>query len=254
MEKNKIQKENEKLIKKLDPLLLALEISAAKKIVRFLKSTEKELITDIERIGNVNLWTIELTLQNLLRNRSSEFQKLITGVIEDGGKFGANQVLQDLKRHEIYAGLKLSDIHPKVSEELLRRKQNWASEKMKQMGDNLTTILQNGYADGKGIDDIAKDIKDQFKITQGQASTIARTEINGAKNEVAFQNLQELGIEKKEWSSAGDMRVRPSHVDVDGEVVGINETFSNGLLYPHDPNGPAEEVINCRCSVLSYME
>jgi len=29
----------------------------------------------------------------------------------------------------------------------------------------------------------------------------------------------------------------------------MNETFSNGLEVPGDPNGESEEIINCRCTV-----
>ena len=94
----------------------------------------------------------------------------------------------------------------------------------------------------------------EVNIEKARARTIARTEINGAKNDVAFHTIQDLGIEKKQWSSSEDMRVRPSHASVNGEIVGINEYFSNGLLYPCDPDGPADEVCNCRCSVLSYIE
>ena len=43
-----------------------------------------------------------------------------------------------------------------------------------------------------------------------------------------------------------------NHVALDGETVGIDERFSNGLRYPRDPedNRP-EELINCR-SYLVY--
>lgn len=254
MDKDKAKKENEKLIKKLDPLLLGLEIASAKKIIRFLKSTEKDIIGGIKGSSFVSTLNMELIVNDILYNKSFEFQKLIEGIIHQGGKFGQNQVYQDLKRYSIYSSLSLQDIHPKVSDEILNRKKKWAETKILNVQDKVSERLNDGYKKGLGIDEIASNISQDFKITQRQASTIARTEINGAKNEVAFSNLKELGVEYKEWSSSGDERVRPSHREVDGEIVKLNERFSNGLLYPHDPDGPADEVVNCRCSVLSYFE
>lgn len=55
----------------------------------------------------------------------------------------------------------------------------------------------------------------------------------------------------KQWDAALDSRTRLSHAKVDGEVKELEETFSNGLLYPGDPSGSAAEVINCRCVALS---
>ena len=41
-------------------------------------------------------------------------------------------------------------------------------------------------------------------------------------------------------------------VDMDGETVGIDQRFSNGLRFPRDPeDGRAEQLINCRC-YLTY--
>ena len=53
----------------------------------------------------------------------------------------------------------------------------------------------------------------------------------------------------QEWIATADSRTRESHVELDGEVVGINEPFSNGLDYPGDPAGDAAETINCRCTI-----
>lgn len=55
----------------------------------------------------------------------------------------------------------------------------------------------------------------------------------------------------KQWDAALDSRTRLSHAKVDGEVKELEETFSNGLLYPGDPSGSAAEVINCRCVALT---
>jgi len=42
---------------------------------------------------------------------------------------------------------------------------------------------------------------------------------------------------------------RPSHAAMDGETVGIRDNFSNGLRWPGDPQGSADENANCQCSV-----
>lgn len=86
-----------------------------------------------------------------------------------------------------------------------------------------------------------------------QAERIARTEVGSAMNQATEVAVTELGIEvQKRWVSGGDSRERDSHRLANGEVREKNEAFSNGLMYPHDPNGDADEVINCRC-VLQYI-
>lgn len=48
----------------------------------------------------------------------------------------------------------------------------------------------------------------------------------------------------KVWVSVSG---HPRHADMDGETVPYHEPFSNGLMYPGDPNGPPEETVNCTC-------
>ena len=65
----------------------------------------------------------------------------------------------------------------------------------------------------------------------------------------------ELGFEvMKKWLATLDDRTRESHVDLDGEVVEVDEPFSNGLMYPADPSGEPEEVYNCRCTMISEIK
>jgi hypothetical protein len=46
----------------------------------------------------------------------------------------------------------------------------------------------------------------------------------------------------------------PSHEALNGMVVTRGEQFPNGCLYPCDPNGPADETINCRCLASPLVE
>lgn len=54
----------------------------------------------------------------------------------------------------------------------------------------------------------------------------------------------------KMWLSMRDDRVRPSHVDADGQEIPENLRFQVGselLREPRDPNGSIGETANCRC-------
>lgn len=57
----------------------------------------------------------------------------------------------------------------------------------------------------------------------------------------------------KRWDSERDQRVRLTHQAADGQVVDLSAPFLVGdfyLMFPGDPMGPADEVINCRCDVV----
>ena len=76
---------------------------------------------------------------------------------------------------------------------------------------------------------------------------MARTEATHANNEGTLEGYRQSDVANgKEWIATLDDRTRESHVDLNGEIVGVDEEFSNGLDYP-GADGPAEEVINCRC-------
>jgi Phage Mu protein F like protein len=90
----------------------------------------------------------------------------------------------------------------------------------------------------------------------GQVMTMTRTETMTALNAGAFNAAlteQERTGEKwaKRWQATHDQRVRHTHKDADGQVRDLGKAFRVGesrLQFPGDPEGTAEEVINCRCS------
>lgn len=83
---------------------------------------------------------------------------------------------------------------------------------------------------------------------------IARTEghrIQCQATMVACYNAKDRGANiVKQWDATLDGRTRDSHSAVDGEWKELDEKFSNGLMFPGDPSGRAEEVIHCRCALL----
>jgi len=58
------------------------------------------------------------------------------------------------------------------------------------------------------------------------------------------------GAETKTWRTVGDSKVRPTHVEANGQTVGIGGFFTVGgylMSYPRDFSAPAKETARCRC-------
>jgi SPP1 gp7 family putative phage head morphogenesis protein len=120
--------------------------------------------------------------------------------------------------------------------------------------------LARSYEDGLGIDEGAKRLRQEFaSIHEYRLRTIARTEIQTAQNEGAFETMKELGVAYKQWITARDSRVRhqpqdkADHRVLHGQIVRLDERFSNGLLFPGDRAGPIAEWVNCRCRIRPYI-
>src|SRR4029077_4434864 len=93
-----------------------------------------------------------------------------------------------------------------------------------------------------------------FGLDPDRALLIARTETTSAANAAALDGFRAGGAPYKGWLSVQDDRVRESHQDLDGEVVALDDAFSNGLDHPGDPDGPPDEVCNCRCTITPEFE
>ena len=119
---------------------------------------------------------------------------------------------------------------------------------------SIKTLLTEGYQSGKGINYVANLLTQRFdQLQTWEAKRIARTEIHNSHNTAVMDTYQELGVEYTMWIAADDERTRDSHLEVDGEIIPVGETYSNGLKYPGDTDGPIEEWINCRCSNAPFV-
>lgn len=124
----------------------------------------------------------------------------------------------------------------------------------------MAAIREERPVDAATVQRIAGRYSDRLLELRG--TTIARTEtLSGlhASQREAFEQAVETGAVRRQdvrkiWRSAADSKVRDSHVDVNGESVGMDERFSNGLLHPHETGAPAAEVINCRCDVTYRID
>ena len=119
---------------------------------------------------------------------------------------------------------------------------------------NVRMEISRGIAQSLSYQEIARNIENTTNVDYNKTLRIAKTEGHRIQCESAY-NVQVRAKEKgativKQWDSTLDSRTRESHQKLDGEIVNVNEKFSNGLMYPGDPNGSASEVVNCRCALL----
>lgn len=125
------------------------------------------------------------------------------------------------------------------------------------MKSNLTkqdVLSMKKYQHLSSDEDIAKVIvrKDR-EIAIRNARTMMTSAENGGRFN-SYLRAEDLGIEmEKQWLATLDGRTRHSHAAQDGEHVPIKEEFSNGLMFPADPDGDPREVYNCRCTMVAVV-
>lgn len=111
---------------------------------------------------------------------------------------------------------------------------------------------------GASIEQMAQAVSEQFDaLTVTRARVIARTEVIAASNLGTMTAYQESGVvDAQEWLTARDERVRPSHQAADEQTQLLGQPFQVGgaaLRFPGDPQGPPQEVIQCRCVTLPVL-
>lgn len=118
----------------------------------------------------------------------------------------------------------------------------------------INSEVTQGILQGEAMPKIAERLSNVMGMDKVSAIRNARTTVTSAQNKGRMDMMRHARskgvIVQKGWSSALDDRTRESHLELDGEFVDEDEPFSNGLMYPGDPNGAPEEVYNCRCSLI----
>jgi hypothetical protein len=131
--------------------------------------------------------------------------------------------------------------------------------------ERINTVIQQVLTDaeigGFGIDKIKQNLTKAIGSSirgnvRARAKAIAQTEMISASNQASTFAADSTGLEyRKYWSTSHLQGIRPSHIQAEQDSIqrgGLrkDEPFSNGLMFPGDPAGSADEVCNCRCSVL----
>ena len=108
----------------------------------------------------------------------------------------------------------------------------------------LAKTISDGIVNKRGIPGLARDIKKEFAdMSRYRSQLIARTETSNALSQASLDRMKDMGIEGKEWVTAGDDRVSDECLgnEADG-IIPVGQAFSGGVMAP--PQHP-----DCRCTI-----
>ena len=130
----------------------------------------------------------------------------------------------------------------------------------------LQEIVLEGYADGKDLSTVVDEVQQLYQgseategMTRSRARTIARTTSTAAFEAGQRYSFEANGIAAREWLTTRDGRQRRGHGEANGQRQPMDQPFEvradtdrpfEQLQFPGDPNASAENVVNCRCTVL----
>ena len=126
---------------------------------------------------------------------------------------------------------------------------------------NVVSEISRGIAQRLSYAEMARNLSAKTKLPMKRTFNIARTEGHRIQQEATY-NLQMRAKEKgakifKQWDSTLDRKTRPTHRELDGQIIGVNDYFhSSGggkALYPGGFGDPKEDC-NCRCCLVQVAE
>jgi SPP1 gp7 family putative phage head morphogenesis protein len=228
---------------------LALEAETAVKTLR----SSKGIKADLPSIKEYKK-RLDKALKSLQKQYNEKFNEPLEASMSLGYDLQANMIFDKPSRDALLAA-KQTDAKGRAAALEARNIETFKNVS-KTTTDRVMKIVQQGIEDGLSVDDVAKLIvEDSIKIGASRAQTIARTETLTAVS-LGQASMMELAAKaipglKKSWISSQDEDVRESHKAVNGEIRDSDEKFSNGLMYPRDPDAEPGESINCRCVLVT---
>lgn len=242
-------------LKDINDIIDIISVRNAKDIYKVLKKVSDSAADSIEKINQV--------IQEIYTEHEKDLSNVLTRIYERSTR----TISKYEKINFEYSGKSRSlKFYDSEFEKLMREWiKNNLGKKITGISnttrEQITVIVNDGQEIGLTADEIARRIRENVgnQFSRSRALMIALTETHSASMYASQTTnrliADELGVKlKKEWISTNDDATRESHLQANGDLVEMDSKFIVGgqeLEYPGDPNGSAEEIINCRC-VMGY--
>ncbi len=232
-------------IAKIDPHENAIE----KEMKKFFKRQGKKVVANVKKVlskkdfDKVHLETegVIFDLQFWIKELNNQVDPLIIAALLD-----AMDEFVDLDTFDV--------THPAIRGALGDRLLKYSQDVNTTTKKSIIKQINLGFDNAESVEQIAQRIATNVfgdETLLVRARRIARTEAVGASNFGTQKGLELTNrFQNKMWITSRDERVRDTHVEMEGKVIGINENFvlSDGKTMPF----PQE--INERCIHIGTLE
>lgn len=156
------------------------------------------------------------------------------------------------------AGINYAKSEPWIKQEIkafVTQNTDLITKMMDEQIARVKNAVLTGVSQGWRHEEIAKEIMHTNEIAENKAALIARDQCSKFNAALTQYRYKEAGIEKYEWSTAGDERVRDSHAACDGHIFTWDDDLAvddSGVKKPEGYN-PGEDI-NCRCAAIPVIE
>lgn len=122
-------------------------------------------------------------------------------------------------------------------------------------GENLHRIqelLERRSRQGARVEDLRRELVEQQGFSKSRAELIARDQVLKFNGELTQVRHREAGVDRYEWSTSGDERVRSEHAALDGTIHRWDDppVVDQKRNRRHHPG----EDFQCRCTAIPVIE
>ena len=123
------------------------------------------------------------------------------------------------------------------------------ADRIRIWGESMNAQTRAGVEAALAGDDLSGDLTNLFDVAAGSRSNQFGVEaVTQFGNFGRMEAAREGGRGTKTWITLGP-NARPAHAAMSGETVPIGDPFSNGGMWPGDPDLGAEDNAGCTCAV-----
>lgn len=266
----------DKMHKLTDRLLLDLEKKMQKEYKKVFKKSQNELFLLVSRIKSMpSTATWQERLSEFKKyNRLNNFIAFIVELISNQNKLTVQdinnlteEVYIDNRNWELYNISKISKIlfKKKTKKDILEEYKKTESpfnqiaidtiRDKSNIKSKAEREITEGIMKGEDIEKLSRRVLKVIDINYSGATRIARTEVTRLENLARYESMleaQKRGLNiQKQWIATKDQRTRDRHREAMLEVKDLDQRFSTECLYPGDPSAPANQTINCRCTMTT---